>query len=99
MLWITRLVKILLILLALCLGIWFTLDNTQEVTLILFGLTLPSAKLGFWILAGFVLGIAIGFFGSLWPYANVKQKLLRQDRQLKRSEKELTKLRAGALKE
>ncbi len=99
MLWIKRLVTILLILLALALGIWITLDNSQPVSLILFGFALPSAKLGVWILATFVLGIAVGYLGSLWPYLATKRKLLSQDRKIKRSERELDKLRAGALKE
>lgn len=97
--WITRLLKISLVLIALLLGILFTVDNAQQVSLTLFGFQLPSAKLGAWLLLAFVLGVTIGFLFSLWPYFAAKQKLLLQERQIKRSEKELNKLRAGALKE
>mgnify|MGYP000120820199 CR=1 FL=1 len=91
---IARLFKILLVLLAVGLGFWFTLINTQLVSLNLFGFVLPEAKLGIWVLGGFGAGVVAGLLISLWSYAAGKQRLLRQGRQLNRSEKELAKLRS-----
>ena len=95
-------VKLLILLLiglgAVALGITFSSENSQLVSLMLFGSPLPQWQLGVWmllsLLIGAVLGLVLAFLSSLGrrPSAFLKE------RQLKQLQKELDSLRASTVK-
>lgn len=94
-----RWAKILLIILAFILGIWFALENAQAVPVSLLGLSLPSLSLGVWLLLFTGLGVLLGMAVSLLPVMGLRRKLRAKERQLARCEKELKQLRLQPLRD
>ncbi len=88
-----KLLILLMLLVGLALGIWFSIDNPQKVTVTLLGFPLPAVSLGVMIFGVFALGTALGYVISLWPVLGLKNHNLSLKRKLKRRDKELERLR------
>ena len=63
--WIKRIIFFVLTVMSIYLGITFTSENNQSVSLTLFGNTLPELTLGLWIVIILLLGIIIGLILAL----------------------------------
>lgn len=87
-------VLLLLVLIAgLIIGIWFSTDNMQAVSVSLLGFSLPAMSLGLLVCGTFVLGTGLGYLVSLWPVLALKNHNLSLKRKLKRRDQELERLR------
>lgn len=91
--------KIILLLFAFLIGIWFALENAQVVPVTLLGFNLPSLSLGVWLLLFTVLGMLLGMIVSLLPVFRLRRQLRAKDRQLVRCEKELKQLRLQPIRD
>lgn len=97
--WLKRLLLCLLLLAALVVGYWFNTENSQMVTLTLFGLSLPASSLGVVTCLTLLIGGGFGFFVGLLPILRLTNENLSLKRKLKRRDAELTKLRTAALRD
>ena len=96
--WLKRIIFLILFVVALILGITFTSENSQTVSLIFFGYTLPELKLGFWIMAILFKGGLIGLLLSFVPSLFNKKTLAAKDRKIRQLEQEINQLRTSSLK-
>jgi uncharacterized integral membrane protein len=87
----------LIVLIAIGLGVWLSIDNPQSVILILFGLDLPQMSLGVIVLGALLLGAVSGFFVSLMPMLKISSQNASLQRKLKRRDKELVRFRKAPL--
>lgn len=90
---IIRLLKVLAALGIIALGVWFAVENSEPVRLVIFGFASPELKLGFWVLSAFLLGAALGIVAGIGPRVGAARKIKRHAAQLKKSEAELSRLR------
>jgi uncharacterized integral membrane protein len=92
-----KLLVVVLALSAVILGIWFSVDNPQEITLVLLGFDLPEMPLGVVVLGVLLLGASVGFCVSLLPVIKAAGENSSLKRKLKRRDKELERLRKAPL--
>jgi hypothetical protein len=87
---ILNILKILLALVLVGLGIWFTGDNRELISLTVFGFVLPKMTLGLWVLGAFLLGSILGvaacFGGRLKTSATIRQQARQLDKHAKQIE-------------
>ena len=95
MLFVIRLLKVMLALVIVALGFWFTSENSGAVSLVVFGFVLPELKVGLWVLGAFLLGAALGVFTGIGPRMNASRQLKKQRNALKKQEAELHRLRVA----
>ena len=91
------LLLLLIVLVAVGLGGWLSVDNPQSVALILFGIDLPQMSLGVLVLGILLLGAISGFCVSLMPMLTVSNQNASLKRKLKRRDKELERFRKAPL--
>ena len=82
---------------ALILGVWVSVDNPQQVTLVLLGFSLPGIALGVMVTAILLFGAVLGFLFSLAPTLKLTNENLSLKRKLRRRDKELQRLRKAPL--
>lgn len=97
--WLKRAFWVVLIFTTMAVGYWFNTENTQDVSLTLFGFALPASSLGVMVCLTLLLGSVLGFVVSLLPILRLTNENLSLKRKLKRRDAELTKLRTAALKD
>ncbi|MEZ5524751.1 MAG: lipopolysaccharide assembly protein LapA domain-containing protein [Pseudomonadales bacterium] len=96
--WLKR-IFILLVLAAVFLwGMLFTTENTAEVPLNLVFWQGPSTSVSLWVILAFAAGGVLGLGLSLLLLARLRAGMLRAERRAERAEKELSSLRANAVK-
>lgn len=93
--WIKRVLVVLVVLAVFMWGLLFTTENTAQAPLSLVFITLPETSISIWVVGGFVSGGLLGLLICLMLVARQKATLLNVKRQLRQSEQELSKLRAG----
>ncbi len=91
---ILKLVKVLLALVLVALGIWFTNDNRELISLTVFGFVLPQMTLGLWVLGAFLLGCISGLVASVGGRVKAAASSRQQTRQLNRQAKQIESLEA-----
>ncbi|MGD8177302.1 LapA family protein [Marinimicrobium sp. ARAG 43.8] len=94
-----RWMKIIVLILAFVLGLWFALENAQAVPVTLLGIALPTLSLGVWLLVFAVCGALLGMAVALMPVMSLRRQLKTRDRQLARCEKELKQLRLQPIRD
>jgi uncharacterized membrane protein YciS (DUF1049 family) len=96
--WLKRLTLLLLLIVAIVLGIVFTSENSQQLSLVFLGYIMPELTLGLWLvltlLSGSILGLILCTFSLFIRGQSVNAK----NRQIKRLEQELQQLRSNAIK-
>jgi uncharacterized membrane protein YciS (DUF1049 family) len=96
--WLKRLTLLLLLIVAIVLGIVFTSENSQQLSLVFLGYVMPELTLGLWLvltlLSGSILGLILCTFSLFIRGQSVNAK----NRQIKRLEQELQQLRSNAIK-
>lgn len=60
----------LLLIIAVLIGFWVVMDNSQVVTFRLLGFTISSLPLGVWALALLLSGCVLGMLVSILPFFN-----------------------------
>jgi len=95
MLFLIRLLKILFALVIVALGFWFTSENSEAVSLLVFGFALPEWPVGGWVLGAFSLGTVLGVLAGIGPRLSASRQIRKQDRVLKKNEAELHRLRVA----
>lgn len=98
MLLVKKLVLLLVLIAGLIIGIWFSSDNMQMVSVSLLGFPMPVMSLGLLVCGAFVLGTGLGYLFSLWPVLSLKNHNLSLKRKLKRRDSELDRLRRAPIK-
>lgn len=93
-----KLVLLLVLIAGLTIGIWFSTDNMQMVSVSLLGFPMPDMSLGLLVCAAFVLGTGLGYLFSLLPVLSLKNHNLSLKRKLKRRDSELDRLRRAPVK-
>jgi|GEM_PF-305346 len=88
-----RFVLLLLVVLLLALGLWFSSENTGRVVVLLLGFPAPEVALGVLLLSVLLLGAVLGFVMSLLPLLRLTNRNLSLARKLKRRDLELERLR------
>lgn len=96
--WIKRLTFLVLLIVAIIVGIVFTSENSQQLSLILLGYTLPELKLGLWLVLALLLGSVLGLLLSMLSLLIRGQSVNSKSRKIKRLEKELQQLRTASIK-
>ena len=95
---IKRLIAVAILLAVLAFGVLFSIQNTSPAPLDLLFVQLPEQRVALWVLLAFTAGGVLGVVVSLFAIAHLKSQHLSLRRKLDRSEKELDKLRTGAIK-
>ena len=90
--WIKRTLLIIWLLFVAVLGAWLLKDNSQIVTLVLFGYELPEAKVGTVVATVLLAGVMLGFCAC---YITIQGKLFSKQRSLKKATKEVAALKAS----
>ena len=96
--WIKRLILLLLLILAIVIGVVFTSENSQQLSLVFMGFVLPELKLGLWVLLVLLLGSLLGLTLCMFSLFLRGQSVRAKNRQIKRLEQELQQLRTTSLK-
>jgi len=94
--WLKMLFIITWLLLVLVLTAWIAYENQQKFNLTLLGFELPELTFGIYLSITFVTGAFIGWFGT-WIVSRIK--LFSGKRELKKTKKEIEKLRTAHLTE
>lgn len=97
--WIKGAILGLLCLFFLFVGIMFTINNTQMVTVDLVLVQLPEASLSLWLVATFILGGVMGMAISLFSIVLLRARLRAERRRVANARKELDQLRTAGLKD
>lgn len=95
---IIRFIMIAITLLVVCFGVFFAIQNTEQVSLDLLVVQLPEMRIAFWVLVAFALGGIVGMLVSSIAIVKLRGDLVLQRRKQDRSAKELDKLRTAGLK-
>ncbi|MBU3071650.1 LapA family protein [Aestuariicella sp. G3-2] len=98
MAFVKKIVLLLILLAGLVVGVWFSTDNTQMVTVSLLGFSAPAMPLGLLICGVFALGTGLGYLVSLLPVLSLKNHNLSLKRKLNRRDKEIERLRRAPIK-
>jgi putative membrane protein len=93
-----RLFIVILLLLVLIFGVLFSLQNTATVPLDLLVIQFSEARITFWIIWAFIIGGVLGVLVSAVVILRLKSRLLIAQRQLKKRDLELNKLRNSELR-
>ena len=93
------LLALILLMAALVLGVWISVDNPEPVSLTLMGFSLPAVAQGVLVTGILLLGAVLGFLISLIPTLKITNDNLSLKRKLKRRDKELGRLRRAPLKD
>lgn len=96
--WIKGAILGLLCLLFLFVGVMFTINNTQLVTVDLVLIKLPEASLSLWLVATFILGGVLGMAISVVSVLLLRTRLRAERRRVTKAQKELDQLRTADLK-
>lgn len=96
--WIKGAILGLLCLLFLFVGVMFTINNTQMVTVDLVLIKLPEASLSLWLVATFILGGILGMAISVVSILLLRTRLRAERRRVSNAQKELDQLRTAGLK-
>ncbi len=94
--WIKRLLAFLILVLAVVVGIVFTLQNSEPVSLIVFSVQLPKLSLGLWLTIALFGGAIIGLLISLLPILFSQRS--SRDKKIRQLQKELASLRISGIK-
>ncbi|MBY4676019.1 LapA family protein [Marinobacterium arenosum] len=97
--WLKTLLIGALCLIALLVGVLFTIHNTQTVAIDLVFVQLPQASLSLWLMAFLLLGAALGMLVSLMALLVLRTRLGAARRRFNHAQKELDQLRTAALKD
>lgn len=89
---------LVLILVLLLVGIWFTLRNQQLIPLDLLFVQLPENSLALWLILSLITGLVLGVLLMLPKLTSYKARLLSHEYQLKQQKEELHKLRTLTFK-
>lgn len=95
---IKSLFTLVLVLVLLLFGIWFTLRNQQPIPLDLLFIQLPENSLALWLILSLITGSVLGVVLMLPKLAGYKARLISHERQLKQHQEELHKLRTLTFK-
>ncbi|MGB0466390.1 MAG: LapA family protein [Pontibacterium sp.] len=96
--WIKGAILGLLCLCFLFVGIMFTINNTQLVSVDLVLVQLPEASLSLWLVATFILGGVLGMAISVFSVTLLRARLRAEQRRVVKTKKELDQLRTAGLK-
>ncbi len=96
--WIKRLILLLLLIIAIVVGMVFTSENSQQLSLVFLGYTLPELKLGLWLVLTLLLGSILGLILCTFSLFIRGQSVNAKNRQIKRLEQELQQLRTNSIK-
>jgi len=83
----------------LVLGLWFSTENSQLVSLVLLGFKIPALSLGVLVTIVLLFGGVLGLFVGLLPVISLKRRNRSLERQLDRRDRELKHFRKAPLKE
>lgn len=95
--WIKGFLFLVLALSALVLGVWISVDNPQQVTVVLLGFSMPQIALGLLVTGVLLCGAVLGFVFSLAPTLKLTNENMSLKRKLRRRDKELKRLRKAPL--
>lgn len=84
-----KIILLLVLVIGLVVGIWFSTENTEVVTASLFGFELPAMTLGLLVCSAFALGTGLGYLVSLLPVLTLKNTNMSLRRKLKRRDQEI----------
>lgn len=96
--WIKRLILLLLLIVAIVLGVVITSENSQQLSVVFLGYTLPELKLGLWLVLTLLLGSILGLILCTFSLFIRGQSVNAKNRQIKRLEQELQQLRNNSIK-
>ena len=96
--WIKRLTFLLSLIVAIVVGMIFTSENSQQLSLVLLGYVLPELTLGLWLVLTLLLGSILGLILCTFSLFIRGQSVNAKNRQIKRLEQELQQLRSNAIK-
>lgn len=80
-------------------GYLFNLENAHPVSVVFFGISLPTLSLGVWLLMFSLAGVVAGMLVSLLPTINHKRKLSVLNKQNRQLEQEVQLLRSQSLRD
>lgn len=95
---IKSLLTLVLVLILLLLGVWFTLRNQQPIPLDLLFIKLPDNSLALWLILSLIVGVVMGVLLMVPKLTGYKAKLMSYERQLKQQTEELHKVRTLTFK-
>lgn len=98
MAWLKKLLILIVLLSGLILGVWFSTENTQPISVLLLGFPMPAVSAGVLLCGVLLLGAVIGFVVSLISGIKLRNEKLLLKRRLARCEKELDRLRKASVK-
>ncbi len=90
---IKRLIILLVLLCGIVLGVWFSAENAQPLSVTALGFPMPELPVGIWLTGVFLLGTGLGYVISVISTLKLKNHNLSLSRKLKRRDRELEKLR------
>jgi uncharacterized membrane protein YciS (DUF1049 family) len=96
--WLKRLTLLLLLIVAIVLGIVFTSENSQQLSLVFLGYVLPELTLGLWLVLTLLLGSILGLILCTFSLFIRGQSVNAKNRHIKRLEQELQQLRSNGIK-
>ncbi|NIB42074.1 DUF1049 domain-containing protein [Pseudomaricurvus alkylphenolicus] len=94
---IKKLLLISAVVLGLILGVWFSVENSAPLSVVLLGMPMPALSSGIWITGALLLGAGLGYLVSWFATLPLKNENLSLKRKIKRRDKELERLRKAPL--
>lgn len=96
--WIKKIVVLLILVCGLVLGVWFSTENTQPLSIVLLGFPMPAVSSGVLICGVLLAGAIVGYLVSLVAGLKTRNDNLSLKRKLNRLDKELERLRKAPVK-
>lgn len=91
--WIKKIMMLVILIIGLVLGVWFSTENTLPVQVMLLGFPMPTLSLGLLVCGVLLAGAVVGYLLSLLSAVRLRNDNLSLKRQLSRRDKELERLR------
>lgn len=96
MVWLKRLLVLIAALVVLLSGYWIAAENTAEVSLVLFGFTLPAMAQGLVFCLALFVGVLLGCLVSLVPVLRLTLAVRGHKKSLRRRDAEIDVLRSNS---
>jgi hypothetical protein len=96
--WIKRLFFLILFVVAIVIGIVFTMENGTPLAIVVFGIPLPELAVGLWIVVALLTGAILGLLISFLPLVFSRHANSAKDKKILRLQEELNNLRISGLK-
>ena len=96
--WARRCITFVFLVFACLMAVVFSVENSQMISPIFLGISLPTFGLGLWMALSLLLGAITGLVISIMPVYMIRYRATTKEKKIQRLEKELSALRLATVR-